>query len=472
MRVEDLRAFLRRNFWYSALINILSPCEELFLTGGALRDFFLGKLTRDIDMSFSPRLSDLPFRFASEIGGKVVPLGKEVVSYRVIKFPFIFDFSPLRGKDIIDDLSRRDFAFNSMALDIKNGVFFDPMGGLEDLKRGVIRANSLASLIEDRIRILRAFRLRSILGFKIDDITKSFIRSIGLFSPWRFSTRERIAEEWKKLLRGNFFYEAVRDMAKVGYLGILFPPFKYMEGMPQSSHHHLDVLGHTLLTVEALEDILLNPPFWADKKYLSSKIGKHKVKYLLRLSALFHDIGKPFCFRRIDGEITFKGHQFIGARVASGIAKSLLLGRKEVKFVWRLVFNHMMPLLFLKRCKSGKPWERSLISWLLRVGEDAKGVFLLSISDIRATRGEKVSDEERSLLFEIAEISARHLKRILETKPMLDGKEIMRVSGLKPGPLVGTIKSRLLYLQKIGRIRDKSDALRLVLGDNIKGCQR
>ncbi len=472
MRVEDLRAFLRKRFWYSTLIDILGSSERLFLTGGALRDFFLGKITRDIDISFSPRFSDLPFRFASEVGGKVVSLGKEVVSYRVIRPPFIFDFSPLRGENVIDDLSKRDFAFNSMALDIKNEAFFDPLDGLRDIKRRIIRANSLGSLIEDRIRILRAFRLRSILGFKIDDITKNLIRSIGYFSPWKFSARERIAEEWKKLLCGDFFHKAVRDMAELGYLGSLFPPFRYMEGMPQSFHHHLDVLGHTLLTVEALEDILLTPPFWADGDYLNSKIGKHKVKRLLRLCALFHDIGKPFCFRRIDGEITFKGHQFVGARVASGIAKSLLFGRKEIKFVWRLVFNHMMPLLFLKRCKSGKPWERSLISWLLRVGEDAKGIFLLSISDIRATRGKRVSDEERSLLFEIAEISAQHLKRILGTKPMLNGKEIMRVSGLKPGPLVGTIKSRLLYLQKIGKIKNKDDALRLVLGDNIKGCQR
>ncbi|MCD6363729.1 MAG: HD domain-containing protein [Synergistetes bacterium] len=472
MRIEDLRSFFRKNYWYLGLAGISTAHENLFLTGGALRDFFLGRPTKDIDIAFSPRSSNIPLRFASEIGGKLVVFGKGLISYRVIKHPFVFDFTPLKGDGIIIDLERRDFSLNSMALNIRTEEFFDPLNGLSDIASRLIKANSLSSLLEDRIRILRAFRFRSELGFKIDGFTKTLIKSIGRFSPWRFSAKERIAEEWKKLLCGGSFSKAIKDMAEVGYLGSLFFPFRYMEGMPQSSHHHLDVLGHTLLTVEAVEDILLNPPSWADKGYLDLNIGRHRIKHLIKLSALFHDIGKPFCFRRVNGEITFKGHQFIGARIATGIARSLLFNRKEIKFIWRLVYNHMMPLLFLKRRNVGKPWERSLINWLLRVERDAKGIFLLSIADLRATRGEKVSDEERVSLAEIAEISAHHLEHVMKVKPILSGREIMRISGLKPGPLVGTIKSRLLYLQKVGKIKNKGDALGLILRDNIKGCQR
>lgn len=464
MRLGEIITLFRNSFWREALLSCLNKDEEAYIVGGALREALLGAISYDIDISFRSTSLSLPFKFASEIGGKTIVLGKKKKTFKVLKSPFTFDFTPLNGSDLIEDLLNRDFTINSLALDLREEKVFDPLKGLEDIENEIVRAVSSQTFDDDPLRLLRAFRFRSSLGFKIDGKTKNLIESKTCFiSPWRVSTKERIALEWKKLLSGKHFYWALRDMVETSYLDKLFPAFRLMRGMPQGKYHHLDVLNHSIKVVEALEDISSGPP-WLDKDYLDTEVGSFKRKELLRLASLFHDIGKPFCFRIRDGEVVFKGHQFIGAKVSKGYARALLLGAKERDYIYKLVYNHMMPLFFLKRERSGRPWEKSLLSWILRVGEDALSVFILSLADLRATRGNRVSDEERALLIEIGDRVKCYLKDMFKVRPLLSGKEIMAVAGLKEGPMVGSIKDRILYLQRMGKLKTKDEALKRIFG--------
>ncbi|KUK14077.1 MAG: HD domain-containing protein [Synergistetes bacterium] len=465
MRTGELITLFRKEFWYRAVSFCLDSDTELYIVGGALRDGLLGKASREIDLVFRSPPFSFPLRFASEIGGKAVILGKDRKTIRVVKRPFIFDFTSINGSGIIEDLLHRDFTMNSLGFNVRDEQFFDPLGGLDDIKSGVIKVNSPQSFDSDPIRLLRAFRFKSALGFKIEGYTKKLIeaKSKALF-PWKLSPKERIAEEWKKFLLGKNFYPALKDMADTGYLERLFPAFRLMKGMSQGSYHHLDAFNHSLKVVEALEDLLFDPPPWAGEKYLDSKVGYFKRRELLRLGGLLHDVGKPFCFRLKEGEANFRGHQFIGAKIAYGYSRALLLNYRERDFIYRLVYNHMMPLLFLKREKAWRPWERSLLSWLMRVGEDALGVFLLSLADLMATRGIKVSDEDRSLLVQIGERVKRYLDKMFGVKPLLSGREIMALTGLREGKEIGTIKERILYLQKMGKLRTKDEALKKILG--------
>lgn len=465
MKTGDLIALFRRAFWYGAISSSLEHGEELYIVGGILRDALLGRELKDVDIVFrSPSLS-FPFRFASEIGGKVIVLGREKRIFRVTKFPFTFDFNPLNGLEILKDLSRRDFTVNSLALDIREEKVLDPFNGLADIERGLIRVERPQSFDDDPVRLLRAFRFESTLGFRIEERTKSLIelKSWNL-SPWKASPKERISEEWKKLIAGREFYRALKDMVSTGYLDRLFPAFRLMRGMPQGSYHHLDVLAHSVKVVEALEDVVSNPPPWVKREFLEQKIGALRRREILRLAALFHDIGKPFCFRIKDGEVNFKGHQLLGAKIGVGYSRALLLGHKERELIYKLIYNHMMPLFFLKRERAWRPWERSLLHWLMKVKEEALSVFLLSLADLRATRGIKVSDEERSILAEIGERAKRYLDDMLKVKPLLNGREIMALTCLKEGREIGIIKDRILYLQKIGKLKTKDEALKKILG--------
>ncbi|MCX8127492.1 MAG: HD domain-containing protein [Synergistetes bacterium] len=436
---------------------------KAYIVGGAIREALMGKLSSDIDVVFCSY--SIPLSFASEIGGKVVVLGKERKTFKVLKYPFTFDFTPLNGHTLIGDLLSRDFTINSIALNLESERIFDPLDGLRDIEEGVIKVASPHAFDYDSLRLLRAFRFRSSLGFKIHEGTRRIVkRKILNFSPWKASPRERIAEEWKKLLLGDYFYLAVKDMLDLGYLERFFLAFKLMRGMPQGDYHHLDVLNHSIKTLEAMEDLLCAPPSWIDRSYLESKVGFFRRRDLLRIAALLHDVGKPFCFRVKDGEVMFKGHQFIGSKIARGYSRALLLGSREIDYISKLVYNHMMPLFFLKREGAGRPWERSLLSWLMKVGEDALSLLLLSIADLRATRGKKVSDEERRSLFEIGERIRYYLDDVLRVKPLLSGKDIMAVTGLREGKEIGIIKDRIVYLQRMGKLKTKDEALRRILG--------
>jgi len=187
------------------------------------------------------------------------------------------------------------------------------------------------------------------------------------------------------------------------------------------------------------------------------------------MATLFHDVGKVYCFKRFDGEINFKGHQFVGAKIVRSVSKALLFNDKERKTLVKLVFNHMMPILFVKRQREGRPYERSLLSWLDKVMDDACGIFLISLADLEATRGEKTSDEDRNTLSEIAKRAMLHLKD-MKVKPILNGREIMKITGISPGPLVGNLKERLLHLQKNGKVKDEIRSYKSPFGDNIDGC--
>ncbi len=454
VRSEDLKAFLRSRWWH----KVLSSIKGAYIVGGSLRDLLLGKEVRDIDIVFKPSYDMLiPQKFASDIFGKLIILGKKDQTYRVTKPPFIFDFTPLKEAEIFEDLVQRDFTINSLAWDIEEEKLIDPLGGLDDLLGRKIRANSNESLLKDRIRILRAFRFRSTLGFDIEEKTKLLIEGLSSDSPWKFIAKERMAEEWKKLIKSTYFSLSMKDMSGTGFLESLFPIFRKMRSLPQNAFHHLDVLNHTLKAIEALEDILTAPPHWADKGYIKGK------EHLLRMATLFHDVGKVYCFKRFDGEINFKGHQFVGAKIVRSVSKALLFNDKERKTLVKLVFNHMMPILFVKRQREGRPYERSLLSWLDKVMDDACGIFLISLADLEATRGEKTSDEDRNTLSEIAKRAMLHLKD-MKVKPILNGREIMKITGISPGPLVGNLKERLLHLQKMGKLKTKSEAIRALLG--------
>ena len=301
---------------------------DAYIVGGAVRDFLLGKEPSDVDIATNATpeivISLFPVVYPTgiEYGTVTVMLGKE--GYEVTTFRTDGEYLDGRrpktvvfGETIEDDLSRRDFTINAMAMDA-DGKIIDMFGGQDDIKRGIIRAvgNPSERFSEDALRILRAFRFSARYGFDIEAETFKAIKETkeGL----KLISSERIREEITKILLTDNVLDVFIAMYKSGVLNVILPEIAGMYGVEQNNPHHIyDVFHHTLKVVE-------NTP-------------KDEV---LRLAALFHDIGKVHTRQTIDGVDRFFSHHIVSRDIAEKIMERLKFSNKVKNEVLELISFH------------------------------------------------------------------------------------------------------------------------------------
>jgi len=301
---------------------------DAYIVGGAVRDFLLGKEPSDVDIATNATpeivtgLFPVVYPTGIEFGTVTVMLGKE--GYEVTTFRTDGEYLDGRrpktvvfGETIEDDLSRRDFTINAMAMDA-DGKIIDMFGGQDDIKRGIIRAvgNPSERFSEDALRILRAFRFSARYGFDIEAETFKAIKETkeGL----KLISSERIREEIIKILLTDNVLDVFIAMYKSGVLNVILPEIAGMYGVEQNNPHHIyDVFHHTLKVVE-------NTP-------------KDEV---LRLAALFHDIGKPYTKETINGVDKFYKHHLKSVELATQILERLKFSNKIKNEVLELVLFH------------------------------------------------------------------------------------------------------------------------------------
>ncbi len=442
---------------------------DAYIVGGAVRDGFLGRMPEDIDVSVTEHgISHFIQTISSITGARVVVLGERKKPLYMISpkgMPRI-DITIL-DVDIHMDLARRDFTMNAMAIDIKSGVFLDPFGGMNDIQDKIVRMVSTSGFEADPLRIVRMYRFSAVLNFEIDEHTKMW--ALMSTDALRGVSMERLRDELFRILSIGASWKVISSMENDCVLQRLFPVVKYMVGVKQGRYHHLDVWGHSLLSLRILEETLsstrgsLIHPEVVD--YLDCKlVGGRKRGQLLKLAVLFHDVGKPFTMKVSQGEIHFWGHQDVGAHIIRKIAAKLRFSGEEQMFLSKLVFWHMFPIFLLKLHKKGKDYERHLNRFLTMVGEDVIGVFLLSYADLSASRGPLSDKDDLNVLLDIAQNTIDYyfikVKDVYVNPPLLNGYEIMRVLNIPPGPVVGRIKDELRMVQLSGIISSKDEALR------------
>ena len=321
--------------------------EELYLVGGYVRDHLLGREAGDYDFATSAR----PGRTMEilESGGfNAIPIGAafgtvaaqhekgstevQITTYRCSESYKKGSRHPdvVFGRNLEEDLQRRDFTVNAMAMDEK-GEVIDPLGGRTDLKKGIIRTplNPEVTFREDPLRMLRAFRFACRLGFTIDAETLEAIgkQHIAIMDI----SRERWKLEMDSILTtgdGEGISRVLQLMKDTGILEDVIPAFKMMfrqDGLPQGKAHYGDIWEHTLDTVRNLK-------------------GCGTCE---RWAALLHDIGKPSeRTESEDGRIHFYGHEKSGSEFAAEIVQSFRFSKREKKCVSFLVKNHMRPVLY------------------------------------------------------------------------------------------------------------------------------
>jgi len=320
------------------------------------------------------------------------------------------------GKTIQEDLKRRDFTINAMALKhIKNEEFelIDPFHGIKDLKLYSIRTvnNPSERFQEDALRMLRAIRFAVQLNFQIDDQTfEAIITHAQLITKISW---ERISDEFLKILASQYPAEGISLLDEAGLLQFILPELIECKGVEQGGHHNTDVWAHSL---DALKECPNPDP-------------------IVRLATLLHDIAKPQTFEIRDNKITFYNHEIVGSRIADKIAKRLKLSKKQRRRLFILVRQHM----FYYQTKNS---DASIRRFMRKVG-------LENIDDILDLReADRLGSGARKTSWRLEEMKQRMIQQLNQPMQVTDlainGHDLITEFNKKPGSWLGNILKQLL----------------------------
>lgn len=428
---------------YIKQIATLKRRQKLFLVGGTIRDILLDIIPKDYDFTVEGSGVYFARRVAKKIQGSFVLLSKKDDEARVVKDEIIYDFVGYKD-DILKDLRRRDFTINAMAVDLDTFEFLDPFNGVKNLKHKIIRLTADDTLIEDPLRVLRAFRFALELNFKIDKKFFEKAKQVNLKNV----AAERIGYEFMRIISTPNSYKQILKMNGLGLLSQIFPEAKKII---EDSF----LWGHSLNTYYAVERLMREGFFTTLEPEFSQYFSVERRKPLLKLSALFHDVAKPDTFLLKNGDVHFYGHDTKGAKIVEILGyKRLKLSRSDVSMVRKLVKEHMRPHLL---ATNGELTDRAIRRFFRDLGDDYFGAMMLAWADGYATAGHTKHLEEKFL-------KMLALKRADDAKPkierLIDGYDLIAL-GLKPGPVFKIILQELLDMQLEGKIKTKEEGLKL-----------
>ncbi len=404
------------------------------LVGGAARDWLRGVEPKDFDW-LAPDPQGAAEDTAVRLGGSAFPLDPERGFWRATAGGVQHDFVPM-PPDPVDDLLRRDFSVNALALR-ENGRVLDPLNGRADLRRKTLRMVSEANLVADPLRLLRAARLSVTLGFRLEGETEAAVQRLaraGLSPP----APERVRDELSALLGHRDAAHGVLLLERLGLLDLYLPELREGIGVVQGGFHHLDVFHHG---VEALHQLLAR---FAD------------AGLTLRLATLLHDVGKPGTATPDPerGYTRFYGHDKRGAELTRQILTRLRFPGDVVERAAKLVAAHMVPL-------PGN--EREAKRFVHRRRDLLPDVLALMLADREAGRGPQSSEGSRLAYRRGFSLVLAALEEApAAPEPLLRGEDVMALLGLPPGPEVGAALRAVAEARALGDVGTPQEARALL----------
>ena len=420
---------------------------ELALVGGPVRDAFLGRTVHDLDFTTSATpdqieklvkpLADAIWDVGRAFGTIAAQLGEhtvEITTYRADSY----DGSSRKpdvvfGSSLEEDLFRRDFTMNAMALTLPEVKLVDPCNGLEDLLAGVLRTpiEPEISFQDDPLRMMRGARFTSQLGAVIHPDTMAAMTTLA--PRIADISAERVREEFTRLLATESPRQGLEVLVETGIADIVLPELPALRLESDEHAHHKDVYQHTLTVVEqAIEE---------EKR----RFPDQAPDVVLRVAALLHDIGKP-ATRRFEGGgvVTFYHHDVVGAKLAKKRLKALRFDNNTIDSVARLIELHLRFFGY-----SEQAWTDSAVRRYVRdAGEELERLHILVRADV-TTRNKRKADR---LSFAYDDLEARiavlaEQEELQAIRPELDGEAIMATLDLPPGREVGEAYRFLLELR-------------------------
>ncbi len=408
---------------------------ELYLVGGVVRDLLRGDYKSSLDQDYIVRgisLDSLDSVLSNY--GKTNLVGK---SFGVIKFVDragnTVDISLPRTEystgsghrdfnvkydqnlPVEEDLKRRDFTINSIALNMKTGEFVDPLGGKSDLKRRLLRVNSGNSFLEDPLRILRGIQFMTRFLLKIETQTRELM--------WKYSgmmdkvAPERIRDELTKMMQlGEKPGDGFEIMHRTGMLEYIIPELEETYGIEQNEYHCEDLFFHSI-----------------------NSCNKARKDLEIRWSALLHDIGKKETRMEKNGRIVFYRHEEVSADSAGRILRRLRYPNTMIKKVTHLIRQHMFHI-------TEEFSDSAVRRFIHRAGVE-------NLDDLFALRKADIASRNQPWMYENLERTRERVERILEeesafsiTDLAISGNDVKIIVGLKEGPEIGRILDRIMEM--------------------------
>ena len=466
---------------YLSELLTLTP-QPIYLVGGSVRDLLIGfHDIKDIDIVMPTGSETVARHFADAMGGSFFFLDEERKITRVVKQSggeiFQFDFTNFEGPDLAADLGRRDFTMNAMALDLREfikdrslGKIIDLFHGREDVKNKLVRAVKPEVLDEDPLRLLRAVRFASTLGFAIEETTKDHIKSRAALitkpSP------ERIRDEFFQILSKRGAGEHLTLMDSLGLLSHILPELDTLTGFSPGRYHIYDVRTHSIKAVAYVDNVLDDLPTIAPR--YAHLVVEHfdeplenllPRKAALRFACLLHDIAKPETLSQDEeGHIHFYGHDNLGAEKAKETCRRLRLSRDTEAMVTTVIKQHMR---LFNLSVPGGPSKNAMHRYCRDLKDALPESLVLAQADARATYDimpkEKFTDTEKPMAAVLEYYYEKFLKA--EAKPLVTGNDLIE-RGLKPGPRFREILDEIKERQAAGLLKDRNEALEFI--DNLK----
>ncbi len=428
---------------------------EAYLAGGYIRDLALSikektdrePILHDRDIVlFNCDTEKTARNLANSIGAAFVELDGENKIYRIVSGEDYADIAQGLNNNLDDDIKRRDFTINSIFYDLKNGDFIDITGGFEDIQAGTIKTYDLKNLEDDPLRMFRAFRFMSKTGFKIAPEILSFVKQNA--ESIDTVAKERIQQEILKMFEGDFLVETLLEMFDIDFLEKVFPFVREIKKIPPNTHHHLDLVHHS---IETVKNIRINKP-------------------LLKLAAFYHDIGKPKCWtiEPDSGRHRFIGHDEIGGKLAAQELSTLKFSKKQIEYVSKLIKNHIYPsaLAHSASTETGGVTNKAMARFVRKIYPDIEDLVELARADRLSARGEAVStdmvNENLKNLQNLLDYFFNVKDKMKALPKFLDGREIMEILKITSGPKLGEIVEALKEAQIEGIVQSKEDAIQFI----------
>lgn len=410
--------------------------HELHLVGGPVRDALMGRPCNDLDFTTDARperVLELLEPLASAVwttgiefgtvGAQISGARVEITTFRADRYDRTSRNPEVAyGESLVDDLRRRDFTMNAMAVSVTgNRAFTDPYGGLADLARGLLRTPGTPqeSFADDPLRMLRAARFVSTLGVSVAPEVDAALRELA--PELARITPERVQAELSKLLLGPAPRRGLELLVDTGLADVVLPELPALRMAADEHGQHKDVYAHTLQVLDQAID--------------AERAADEDPDLVLRWAALLHDIGKPATREFLPGgRVTFHHHEVVGARLARRRLKALRYPKELIEDVAQLVFLH---LRFYGYRTSD--WTDSAVRrYVVDAGPLLPRLHKLVRSDCTTRNQRKAA--ALATAYDTLEERIAVLKTQEEldaVRPDLDGNEIMQLLGIPPGPLVG-----------------------------------
>ena len=441
-----------------------------WIVGGAVRDAILGRpLERvDVDVVVENDPQAAARAVARAVGGPTFALSEQFGAWRTIDRGrgFSCDVSPLQGETIEQDLRRRDFTVNAIAVPLGGGDPIDPTGGIADLTAGVLRVASPGAYAADPLRPLRLVRLSAELGLVPDAETERLTRTAAprLVEP----SPERVFAELRRMLIASGAVGGLELAERLGVLAAVLPEITALRGVEQSRFHHLDVYQHTLdvlrrqIELEGRLDELFGESAVPLRALLEEPLADDLTRLqALRLGALFHDVAKPDTRgTRPDGRVTFIGHDSAGEEMVERIFRRLRTSERLLRFVGALARHHLVPGFLVRE----RPLSlEDVYAYLKRCAPVEVEVTVLSCADRLATRGDNAERATAAHLELAQELIGPALawRATGPPRPPVRGDELAAELAMQPGPELGELLGHLEQAAYTGEAATREDALAL-----------